>query len=521
MKTKEQIGFHSGAGILLISAVMVKIIGALFKIPISSDYCLSDEGFGYFSYAYDCFTPLYTIAMGGFPVALAQIIARRSAEQKRGEAVFFSARKLYAGLGLVFAFLIIFLCLIQWLYGKSLAWLMPFAAIAPAAFFCSAMSSYRGYYEGFGDMKPTAVSELIEALCKLLLGFSFAFITVKVTHNLAFGAAAAMVGITVGTAFAYLYLRHTFYKREKSVFTVASALERNEDRTLTKQVLAIALPITLAALSANMAPLFDAITSQAQLGADLYGLRGKAYTLYNLVPAFAVFLAVSAVPAVAHTDFAGNSEKRRKDVRSILKFSAVISFPMAAGLTSASTAVMRLLFGDGELLPIGGSLLRIFGVAAFFSGLAIPLTGILQAVGKQKIALFNIAVGAGIKIALNCLLVPLPSVRVFGTAYGTLGCYCMILILHCIALHKSFGSLIQLLSVCFKPLLASVICGGTAWAILQIGIKTKITLVAIFVAVLVYFLLLILFKCFDLRDFPENWQDAKLVKFCVKHRILR
>ena len=521
MKAKEQIGFQSGAGILLISAVMVKIIGALFKIPIASDFCLSDEGFGYFSYAYDYFTPLYTVAMSGFPVALAQIIARRSTEDKRGEAVFCSARKLYRKIGILFAFLILLLFVFQWLSGNGAAWLLPFVAIAPAAYFCSAMSSYRGYYEGFGNMKPTAVSELIEAACKLVLGFSFALITVKITRNLAFGAAAAMIGITIGTAFAYFYLRHTYYKREEAALTAAPALEKKADRALTKQVLAIALPVTLAALSANMTPLFDAITARAYLSAELYGLRGKAYTLYNLVPAFAVFLAVSAVPAVAHADSANDRERQKKDVRSILKLSAVIAFPMAAGLTAASGPVMGLLFGSGDNFAVGGSLLRIFGVTAFFSGLAIPLTGILQAVGKQKTALINIAVGAGIKILLNCLLVRIPSIHVLATAYGTLACYFVIFFLHCIALRNEFGSLFRSLSVCLKPLLASAICGGSAWLILQIGTGTRISLAAVAVAVLVYFLLLILLRCFTVEDFSENLRDAKLVKFCMKHRILR
>ena len=521
MSRKEQIGFQSGAGILLISAIFVKIIGALFKIPISSSFCLDDEGFGYFSYAYDYFTPLYTIAMGGFPVALAQIIARRGEETDGGERVFLSAKKLYGRIGILFFAVILAFCAAQYVFGKSVFWLLPFLMIAPAGYFCSAMSSYRGYYEGFGDMKPTAISELLEAACKLILGFSFAYLTVRLTHNLAFGAAAAILGITIGTAVACLYLKVTFTRSDAGNAFLRQKVEKTGHDDLTKKLIGMALPVTIAALSANMAPLIDALTAQASLGATLYGLRGKAYTLYNLVPAFAVFLAVSAVPAVSHADAASNTEKRQSDIASIIKFSAVMAFPMAAGLTATSTSVMRLLFGAGDTVQLGGSLLRIFGVTAFFSGLAIPLTGILQAIGKQKNALVNIAVGAGLKLLLNCVLVSIPSIGVLGTAYGTLACYFCIFALHIISLRRAIGSLGTIFSGCVKSLLAAFVCGGVALLILQFGSHSLFTLTAIISAVVTYFALLILLKCFAMDDIPENMKNAKWVKFCRKHRILR
>ena len=521
MKQKEQIGFHYGAGILLISAVAVKIIGALFKIPIASDYCLTDRGFGYFSYAYDFFTPFYTIAMSGFPVALAQIVAKRNSENGGGEAAFFSARRLFERIGIVFSGLVLLLVAVLALLGKSSSWILPVVSITPAAFFCSAMSSYRGYYEGFGDMKPTAVSELLEASGKLILGFSFAYFTVKLTGNYAWGATASMLGISLGTAVAYCYLRNSFRKRNRAWRTAGTPLRERDDPALRRTLVGIALPVTLAALSVNMVPLIDAITAQATLGADLYGLRAKAYTLYNLVPSFSVLLAVSAVPAVAHSVSVGEKGSLRRNVRTVFKFSALLSFPMAAGLIAASGGVMDLLYGSGDSVLIGGKLLRIFGFSAFFTGLAIPMTGILQAIGKQKRALYHIFAGASLKILLNCLLIRLPSVHVYGTAYATLACYFCIFVLHGFTLVREVDGFLPDAAVCLKPLLASAACGVTAWALLLISSRKAVTLLAITAAVFVYFLLLILLKSLSVEELPEPLQDNCLVKFCMKHRIFR
>ena len=517
MMPSQRKGFHYGALVLLLSAVLVKLIGALFKIPISSDYCLSDKGFGYFSYAYDCFTPLYTIAMSGFPVALARVIADQG-KADGGATAFFSARRLYRTAGILFSVLVILICVPRFfLNGKNIDMILPFAAIAPAAFFCPAMSSYRGYYEGLGDMIPTAVSELAEALGKLILGFSFAFVTVRYTGNLAYGAAAAMLGISLGAALAYFYLKFRFFKNEKSGLLSLTKENRKSDPALTKSLIAVVFPVTLAALSVNMAPLIDALTAEGALGPALYGIRAKAYTLYNLVPAFSVLLAVSAVPAVAYV----TGSERKSNIRSVLKFSALLSFPMAAGLFAASDRIMSLLYGTGESVSIGGKLLKILAITAAFSGLAIPMTGILQAIGKQGIALRNIAIGIILKLLLNLVLVPVPGVGVFGTGYATLICYAAIFILHFLSIRGNIREIALGDFPWLKPLTSSFLCGLTAHFVLRISSNKIVTLSAITAAVFVYFCSLILLHCFTIEDIPQNLRDHKLIKFCVKYRILR
>ena len=209
-KENREKGFQRGAFLLLCSAVIVKLIGALFKIPLSSRYCLGDLGFGYFSFAYDLFTPFYALAMAGLPVAVSKTVAEYSAQGRFNDVreTLKVSRRVYFAAGLI-----CFLCLSLLIYPFSRltdstgAGVYSLAAMAPSVVFCCLMSAYRGYYQGLNNMLPTAFSELLEALCKLILGFGFGFLTVKVTGNVAFGAAAAIFGITVGTAVSTLYLK--------------------------------------------------------------------------------------------------------------------------------------------------------------------------------------------------------------------------------------------------------------------------------------------------------------------------
>ena len=270
MKTQEK-SFQRGALLLLCSAVIVKLIGALFKIPLSSKYCLGDLGFGYFSSAYDLFTPFYALAMAGLPVAVSKTVSEYLAKGRYGDVrqMLKVSRRVYLAAGLI-----CFLCLSAIIYPFSKltdstgAGIYSLFAMTPSVVFCCLMSSYRGYYQGLNNMLPTAVSELLEALCKLVLGFGFGFFTVKITGNVAFGAAAAILGITVGTAVSTFYLK--LYYRIKGDGISPDKLSGSPilgGRSAAKALILIAVPVALASLAGNIALIIDALTVRRQLSA--------------------------------------------------------------------------------------------------------------------------------------------------------------------------------------------------------------------------------------------------------------
>lgn len=559
MKNQEK-GFQRGAFLLLCSAVIVKLIGALFKIPLSSKYCLGDLGFGYFSSAYDLFTPFYALAMAGLPIAVSKTVSEYLAKGRYNyvKQMLNVSRRVYLSAGLI-----CFLCLSAVIYPFSRLTdstgegIYSLFAMTPSVIFCCLMSSYRGYYQGLNNMLPTAVSELLEALCKLVLGFGFGLLTVKITGNVAFGAAAAIFGITVGTAVSTLYLKLYYRFKGDGISPVKlSGSPILGGRSAAKALVLIAVPVALASLAGNIALIIDALTVRRQLGgldessfniiremyaysvadynktaaapitngelsALLYGIRGKAYTLFNLVPTLTTVIGVSAVPVIAGLNTEKDYKALNRNLNSALKLTSLMALPAGAGLFVASDRIMELLYDSAASVEIGAPMLKLFGIAAVFAGIGIPLTGILQAVGKQKAALINIGVGAAVKLIVGMLTVSVPEINVKGAALGTLVCYAVIFVLHMEVLLKSKETALDIKAVFLKPLAAAVICGSSAHFIFKISDSLLVTALAILAAVLVYIICLVLLKALEEDDLRSLPKAEKLTGFCKKHRIIR
>lgn len=544
-----------GTAVLLISAVIVKIIGALFKIPLSSAHCLGDEGFGFFSSAYDLFSPLYSLAMAGLPVATARTVSEHTAAGRYRDArlSYRLSRKFFLIAGImgtaVFAALVIPFVRLTDATGKTAPALF---AVAPAVLFSCILSAERGYYEGLNNMLPTAVSELTEALCKLILGLGAAFITVRLTGSTVWGAAAAMVGITVGTLFAFLYTR--IYAKLKGDGITAEMLENSPEpqsgADTFKKMILLTLPIALTSLTVNIPPMIDAFTVKSGLeglingGTDLrgiyrsvfengnipdlsafpvllYGIRGKAYTVFNLVPAFTSVIGVGAVPAIAAAAARGNTAELKKNINTVLKTAALISLPAACGLIAIGGRITDFLYDTEASAVIGGEMLTLYGLAALFAGFLVPLGGILQAVDRQNAVLLNTAVGTAVKLLVNIIAVSVPKINVMGSALGTVLCFFVIFLLDIAVLIKAVGFAPDSANVFLKPLASAAFCGLAARLTVMLGSSWGVTLLAVFAAVLVYAALIIALKTVSESDFPDSDKGKSLAEFCRKHRIIR
>lgn len=544
-----------GTAVLLISAVIVKLIGALFKIPLSSAHCLGDEGFGFFSSAYDLFSPLYSLAMAGLPVAVARTVSEHTAAGRYRDArlSYRLSRKFFFIAGIigtaVFAALVIPFVRLTDATGKTAPALF---AVAPAVLFSCILSAERGYYEGLNNMLPTAVSELTEALCKLILGLGAAFITVRLTGSTVWGAAAAMAGITVGTLFAFLYTR--IYAKLKGDGITAEMLENSPEpqsgADTFKKMILLTLPIALTSLTVNIPPMIDAFTVKSGLeglingGTDLreiyrsvfengdmpdlsafpvllYGIRGKAYTVFNLVPAFTSVIGVGAVPAIAAAAARGNTAELKKNINTVLKTAALISLPAACGLIAIGGRITDFLYDTEASAVIGGEMLTLYGLAALFAGFLVPLGGILQAVDRQNAVLLNTAVGTAVKLLVNIIAVSVPKINVMGSALGTVLCFFVIFLLDIAVLIKAVGFAPDTANVFLKPLVSSAFCGLAARLTVMLGSSRGVTLLAVFAAALVYAVLIIALKTVSESDFPDSDKGKSLAEFCRKHRIIR
>ncbi len=517
--------FETGAVVLFLSAALVKIIGAIFKIPLSN--LLGDTGFGYFSSAYDLFTPFYVLAMSGFPVASSKIISEYYALEKYSELHSYNkfAKRLFGFLGVLFtALFLLFIPFISSFVDITGQVKYALLAVAPSVLLFCIMSGYRGYFEGIHNMTPTAVSEVIEAVCKLILGYGFAFVTLKITKNYAFAAAAALLGITVGVAAATVFLAILYRKNVNSFTCIDFGKGTLAVKELRKNTVSLVISVAVTALLISVSSsLVDSLTVQPCLrisGSEtepiaLYGIKSKAYTLYNLIPSLITVIGVSAIPSVTQAVAEKDDLALKKHICSLIKLSTVFAVPAGIGFLCLSKPIMNLLYDSTLSVSVGSRLLLIYGITAVFTGITIPIIYILQALGKHRNAVIILSVGTAIKIVANILLISNKKIGILGAAISTLIMFVFVAVSGTCLLFKTVkpnGIIFSLI----KIFVASAIC-ILANFLSEIFTSKLSVIVIIAVTVVLYFILIFALRLFsneEIKDFPGGNKLLKLFKRC-------
>ena len=558
-KERKQQSFEYGAIILLCSTLLVKVIGAIFKIPLSN--LIGDLGFGFFSSAYDLFTPIYTLAMAGLPIAISRMVAEHMAKENYRDVrkTFKVTSKIFIITGLVA--MLLMLCFTDDFVEKTDPTgrtTYSIYAIVPALLVCCVTSAFRGYYEGLRNMYPTAFSDVIESLGKLILGYGFAYIVLKTTNDVAYAAAGAMFGITIGSVAAalFLFIRHKVKGDGITKQELDSSPTPQRTAIIIKSVVIIAVPVVFASLANSFSSLADAFFVKKHLAtmmgdhaelirnmyqnsiADynmysatelidkeiptfLYGIRGKAFTLYNLVPAITSVLGVSALPVLATAWTKKDKSLLKRNIESPLKLTAIISMPIGMGFVFLGDQIMGLIYSTTASVEIGGTILQIYGFAAIFAGISIPMTSMLQSVKKELFAFINIAVGAVIKVVVNYFLVSVPSINIKGAAIGTLACFAYVFIAHFITLIVATKVKPNVWKTILKPLISALACGFST-VVLDLSSMGKIgTILEIGVAAVVYVLVLIILNTFEPEDVISLPKGENILKVFKKLKIIR
>lgn len=487
--------FAQGAVILMVSTMLAKIIGAIFKIPLSN--LLGDGGFGYFSFAYDLFAPLYMLSTVGFPVAAAKLFSDNE------NLSISTVKKAFLKLSLVFFAVFFIGSFFISLKSGDLKSFCCYAAISPSIIFCGVMSVYRGYFEGRENMLPVAISDVILALGKLFLGLSFTLLAFKISDKSYFAAAAAVFGVTLGCAASEIYL---YLRIKKSVlFPSVSQSTLN-----TKQILKTTIPIAAAALAGSMTNIIDSFTVKTMLGSrispdllnPMYGVRSKAYTIFGFVISFVSVIGISAVSSIVKKRDNGNN---KNTVKSVMNLSAVISVPAGLGMAVLSGPIMNLLFSGEYTKLYGGEMLFAYGIAAVFAGLCIPLITVMQSYSFEIAALSAVAFGAAVKLVLNIILFSVSTLGVKACAYTTAAAYFLMLVFLLLFLILKKVLNFKMLLIYLLPVFPSAVSVSAAFFTANIKSGSLIfTALAVLFAAVSYFALVLLFRIIDLKELKKS-----------------
>lgn len=516
--------FFGGAAVLAAGIAIVKVIGALYKIPIVS---ILGSGYADFSNAYYIYSLLINISTAGLPVALSKMVSEANAlgNRRQVEKVFRTGFITFLIFGAI-SFCVMFF----WADGLAAMMNDPLAApgirvLAPAVICVCGLSAFRGYAQGHGRMTPTAVSQIIEAVCKLLLGLGLALYLVKIGRDNSIAAAGAIVGVTIGTVIALAYMAVDFLRNK----TREPLGRRSERAGSTKQVLGrlltLAIPITISSSMVSIITLINSAIVQGRLqdalgmtleqSRDLFSAYSGVMTVYALPSAFMIALTASIIPAVSTCRATKDRKGAAKIVGSSLRVTALLAFPAGVGLCVLGTPIVKLLFHSLDA-EISGPLLSILGIAAIFVCVMQVTNAVLQANGFVFLPIVTMVIGGVVMIIFDYITVGIPSINIFGSPIGTAICYAIVSGLNLIIVKRVVRGCPSFLSLFAKPAIAAAGMGVVALAAYRLVSRFLGNTIGIFasilLAVVVYAVLVLALKAISRDDLSLMPKGDKLAK---------
>ncbi len=553
--TNKKQSFLGGAAVLALAVAIVKVLGFLYKIPLAR--IIGDDGFGYFNTAYDIYSVLLMVSTTGLPVAMSRMIseAQTLGRTRQIHQIYRVSRAVFLSIGVVGALGMALLCRqLASLMNSEKSW-FAILCLSPAVLFVGIISSERGFFQGQSNMVPTSVSQVMEAVCKLVVGLGLALVAMSVYKRgglvtdlpgelppedpqraalaLAHSKAAgfSILGVTLGTVAASVYL---VLKRRKAA---AAILEECTDptvyswKTTVKELLTIAVPITLGAAGLQIITTIDIGVYMGQLkgpaGFDedtadkLKGIYNFAQTIFNMPCAFITPLTVAAIPAITEQITLRRRRRANTVAESATRVMALIAMPCSIGLAVLGEPIMQLLRGySGEELRVAGTLMSILGFCVFFNAFVLVMNAIMQAHGYVYIPVINLIIGGVAKVLINLVLVGNPRINIVGVPVGTVICYMLITMLDLIAIRRILRNPPRLIPNVIKPALASVAMGAAAFVLNKLCLLIGLPLVlrtgfsilgaAAVYAVLVYALRIVTRD--DCSLLPKGDKIAKLLR---------
>lgn len=588
MAERKKQSLLAGAGVLAIATIIVKLIGAVYKIPLTN--LLGTEGYGYFTGAYAVYTPLYAISMAGLPVAVSKLVSQNMelGRVRDAKAIFRVSQKIFFLVGLVGMLILMAIAVPYSVYSaKAPMNFISVLAVAPCVLFCCMMSSFRGYYEGLNNMTPTGVSQVIEAAVKLLFGLSATYVFMKwaISHYeenavngvmtlfgvqvnnkpealaaiYPYGAAVAILGVTLGSAFGLIYL-FIRYKKKGFGFTreeLVNSPKEESDKTILRNILAISIPVAASSLVSNISNLIDDVTIRSRLvvalengletvkgiygdtlavsqtldeniSTYLYGMHGSVINIKNLIPTITLTLGISAIPVLSKAWTARNKAEIKLCIESALRVAMLIAMPAGIGIAVLSEPILNLLYGgdNAAFAPAAASMMFVYGLAVPLFAMASPLTNMLQAVGKTKVPIVTMLIGGVIKVTLNFIMIANPEINIKGACVSSTVCYIVMVIINLLQLMKATGVRINFVSVFLKPLIAALMCGVGAFAADYVltetlAIESRITVIlSVCVGAVFYAVSILILKGIVKDDIEMLPKGEKISKVLAKFGLL-
>lgn len=563
-KKESSRSFMNNVTVILISQILVKLLGAVYRMVITNIDGFGDTGNGIYNVGFQIYTLLLAISSVGIPNAISKMTSERIAldDYKGAHKIFKTALLLFSVIGTVSALVLFFGAgfFADAIHYPRSVYVMQ--ALAPSLLFVCISSVIRGYFTGMKNMKATSYSQVLEQIfkCTLTIVFVYAssqFISDVNADKTPLMAAWANFATSAATVLSMLYLIYFYYKRKSGI---TEKIKNSTGKTLTSSpkkliigILMISIPISLGSVITAINRVIDTATisrgieiafaslipahgateeivnpTSMQLTMEierLSGLLSKSDILYNMPLAVNFAFATVLVPYVASALKIKDYPEAAKKINYSLLVSILIILPCAIGLIALAQPIYKIIYFNA---PSGYELLQLVSVSLIFAALAQTMTGSLQGMGKVFVPAISLLFGCAAKIALNILLIRIPSVNIYGAAISSIACQFISCSICFIVLSRNCSLHMTPVKYILKPLICGIVMGIAAVAVYK-GIMLVIsesfvsnliaTVISIVIAVVVYFFMVFRFHILSDDEVKQLPAGNKLYKCLKKFKL--
>jgi len=533
MSSNKQ-SFIKGAAILAVAGIISKVLGAIYRIPLGR--IIGSQGMAYYQTAYDLYILMLTVSAYSIPIAISKLVSEKIELGRRDEAhkTFKVALTFIGFLGITLSALLFFNAQGFVTAVKNPKAYLAVLCVAPAIFTVSISGAFRGYFQGMQNMTPSGISQVTEQLARVIFGFILAIVFLPLGYEAAAGG--AVFGTTIGGIVSFLTLIYIYRKRRNDIRlgVRSSGKEKMESvLSIAKRIVIFSVPITIGGSIMPVMSVLDTFIVMDRLqsagfsletATSLLGqLKGMAGSFINLPQVFTIALAASLVPTISESIARNDLGSAARKSELAIRVSLIIGLPAAIGLFTLADPIMKLMY-PAEPATLG-MVLRYLSPAVIFLTLVQTMTGILQGMGRERIPVINLVIGALTKAVVSYTLTTVPFLNIRGAALGTVCGYAVSAVLNLSAIIKYQKSGMNLFKIILKPAIATGAMAISAFMSYRllfevIGRNSVVTLISIAIAALTYLIVIILIKGIAIEELEMAPGGKRLSKILKKKGVL-
>lgn len=497
-----------GSLILGMAGMLAKVLGIFFRWPLIM--LIGDEGIGYYQLSYPLY--MFFVAMAsGVPVAVSKMISEKNAvgDIEGSYEVVKESSFLMMTLGIgtsliLFLFAKPIINLLKWDMKSYYALI----GISFAPMMVSFVSIFRGFFQGLQNMTPSGISQILEQIGRVIIGVGLAVLLLP--KGIEFSAGGAAFGAAGGAFIACIYLGIK-YKKVKKEFGIKKVKTNTE---LLNQILKMAIPISLGATVGTIMNLIDSILVPQMLveanvlnATALYGqLTGKAAVLVNIPMTLSMAICTSLIPIIAEQYVLNKRNEMDNKINMAMKLSAVIALPCTLGMFFLAGPIMKVVFFNRYE---GIEILKYLSLSIPFVIITQTTTSILQATNHYIRPVINLVIGCIVKVILTTILVPIPSINIYGAVIASVLAYVVVTLLNLISLRQKTKARLSIYETFIKPACAAftmiiVVLFSYNFIMKRIQDNTISCLLSIFMGIIIYMIAILVFKVFEVDEIKSR-----------------